>query len=203
MQTHNHLSLAGYFKAGEWIRLCCLCMIVWWLRVRQLFLCLSHNKCKFMLISRKVHQTPCINPLQLDGIALERIMSYKYLAVILTSDLSWSKHVLTCPINTWQWYWHLICLGVNMPEKLWDCSITTLARILLWITLLYPWSDYTWNIYTVAIWAPHLRKDISSLKICPKNGFWCMGSWIPISHFLGSNCYPGGKKSIPRTLSTL
>ena len=63
--------------------------------IHSYFLCLSHNKCKVMFISRKVHRTPCINPLQLDGIALERVMSHKYLGVILTSDLSWSKHVST------------------------------------------------------------------------------------------------------------
>ena len=57
------------------------------------FLSLNHKKCKFMLITQKVHQTPCINPLQLDGIALERVMSYIYLGVIFTSDLSWSKDI--------------------------------------------------------------------------------------------------------------
>ena len=50
-----------------------------------------------MLIIQKVHQIPCMNPLQLYRIALDIVMSYKFLGMIFTSDLSWSKYLsLVC-----------------------------------------------------------------------------------------------------------
>ena len=55
----------------------------------------NENKCKFMLISRKKYHTACPSPLLLNGHSLERVASFKYLGVLLSSDLSWSQHIET------------------------------------------------------------------------------------------------------------
>ena len=60
---------------------------------RENFLTLNLKKCKFMLVSRKRNTAVCLKPLQLDGEVLETVECYKYLGVMLTSDLSWSVHV--------------------------------------------------------------------------------------------------------------
>ena len=50
-------------------------------------------KCKCMMVSRKRnHITPSL-PLCLNGATLETVPTFKYLGVLLSSDLSWSNHV--------------------------------------------------------------------------------------------------------------
>ena len=50
------------------------------------------SKCKYMVVSRK--HNPSLPPtLCLGGTPLERVHMYKYLGVILTSNLSWSEHI--------------------------------------------------------------------------------------------------------------
>ena len=56
--------------------------------------CLAFNpaKCKQMVISRKHIPLPHLH-LQLGNNILERVYTYKYLGVQITSDLSWSDHI--------------------------------------------------------------------------------------------------------------
>ena len=49
------------------------------------------SKCKFMLVSHKRH--PSFPSVSLHGVPIDRVTSYKYLGVLLSSDLSWSLHV--------------------------------------------------------------------------------------------------------------
>jgi len=51
------------------------------------------SKCKSMLISRK--RTPCspTTPLHLNGIPLETVTTFKYLGVLMSSNLQWSPHI--------------------------------------------------------------------------------------------------------------
>ena len=55
-------------------------------------LTLNPNKCKFMIISRK---TNSVQPPQhiLNDTPLEQVETFKYLGVLLSSELSWSVHV--------------------------------------------------------------------------------------------------------------
>ena len=55
------------------------------------FLTLNATKCKHMVITRsRTHQCP---QLFLAGQPLDCVQSYKYLGVIITSNLSWSEHI--------------------------------------------------------------------------------------------------------------
>ena len=51
------------------------------------------SKCKYMLISHKRQRCCDLPDLLLDDLILERVECFKYLGVIVTSDLSWSSHV--------------------------------------------------------------------------------------------------------------
>ena len=63
------------------------------LRISQHFyLQFNVQKCKFMLVSRKKNQL--MHPdLLLCGQPLQRFDTYKYLGLLVSSDLSWSDHV--------------------------------------------------------------------------------------------------------------
>ena len=55
-------------------------------------LCFNASKCKSMLISRKQQKTD--SPiLTLSNCPLERVECFKYLGLLLSSDLSWSSHI--------------------------------------------------------------------------------------------------------------
>ena len=52
------------------------------------------QKCKFMLVSRKIQSDPpSIPQLHLYGQPLERVPTYKYLGLLLSDNLSWTQHV--------------------------------------------------------------------------------------------------------------
>ena len=53
----------------------------------------SGTKCKFMVISRKRQPILPPQPLSVNRSQLERVHSYKYLGVWLTSTLNWSTHI--------------------------------------------------------------------------------------------------------------
>jgi len=52
---------------------------------------LNPAKCKFMRISRKI--TLAALPLVLNGSVLEEVNTFKYLGVLISSNLSWSTHI--------------------------------------------------------------------------------------------------------------
>ena len=51
------------------------------------------SKCKFMHTSRKRNQCPPPSPLSLNGTILDVVPTFKYLGVLICSDLSWSEHI--------------------------------------------------------------------------------------------------------------
>ena len=52
----------------------------------------NEKKCKDMVINFLKYQPTVITPIQLNGIVIERVSSYKLLGVIVTNDLSWNEH---------------------------------------------------------------------------------------------------------------
>ena len=126
---------------------------------------LSFNtkKCKCMLISNKQNHTP--PSLSLNNQPLEFVREYKYLGIILTSNLCWSSHI------------QYICkrarrvLGIiyrNISLNTTNC----LTFLKLYVALVRPHLEYA-----AQVWNPHLAKDINSLesmqkfalRICSKN----------------------------------
>ena len=57
-------------------------------------LTLNGDKCKVMLISRRRNTQQL--QLCLKGSPLEQVQSFKYLGVLIASDLSWSSHISMC-----------------------------------------------------------------------------------------------------------
>jgi len=55
-------------------------------------LSLNPSKCKYMIVSRKRQQTEC-PVILLQGVPLEQADTFRYLGVIVSSDLSWTAHV--------------------------------------------------------------------------------------------------------------
>ena len=50
-------------------------------------------KCKYMLISHKRHKTTSPTALTIASHQIDKVESFKYLGLLFTSDLSWSKHI--------------------------------------------------------------------------------------------------------------
>ena len=53
---------------------------------------LNEKKCKDMVINFLKYQPTVITPIQLNGIVIDRVSSYKLLGVIISNDLSWNEH---------------------------------------------------------------------------------------------------------------
>ena len=54
---------------------------------------LNSSKCKFMLISRKRNMMTNPPTITISGNTLETVPTFKYSGLLLTSDLSWSRHI--------------------------------------------------------------------------------------------------------------
>ena len=130
---------------------------------------LNQAKCKFMLISRKRNPVLCLKPLQLNGVVLDSVQSFKYLGVMLTSDMSWSTHV------------SMVCsrarkiLGVIYRQFYANAT----SAVLLQLSMVRPHVEYA-----AAVWSPHLKKDIALIEGVQKfalSGVWCMGSKLSSS----------------------
>jgi len=117
------------------------------------------SKCKFMIISGK--NSPTLPPYQLYllGDPLQRVECYKYLGLLISSNMSWLVHITaTCskakPI-----------LGLLYRCFYGSASPDTLKQ--LYLSTVRPHLDYACQI-----WDPHLVKDKKILEDVQK--FACM-----------------------------
>ena len=127
-------------------------------------LSLNASKCCYLLLSRKrVHSIPPPN-LTLSDTPLKNVSSYKYLGVLITSNLMWSSHVTNICNKSRR------LIGILYRQFYKYSSTDTMLR--LYTSFIRPHLEYA----TVA-WDPFLKKDIEliedvqkfALKVCTKS----------------------------------
>ena len=121
------------------------------------FLSFNAGKCKYMTVSRK--QSPLVpsNPLKLFGTPLQKVDCYKYLGLLLTTNLSWSAHITSICSKAKK------ILGLIYRRFYGSADQTTLKQ--LYLSLVRPHLEYACQI-----WDPHLVKDQKMLENVEKFG---------------------------------
>ena len=104
-----------------------------------------------IIVSRKKSPTLPENPLRLLGSELERVNCYKYLGVLLTSDLSWSSHVGSICTKARR------VLGLLYRRFHGSTSQNSLKQ--LYLSLVRPHMEYACQV-----WDPHLAKDKKAIE---------------------------------------
>ena len=123
---------------------------------------LNVSKCKTMLISRKRTRLEP-PPLLINGHALEQVECFKYLGLLLASDLSWSPHIETACSKARK------LLGMIYRRFSEHSSPDTLLH--LYESMVRPHLEYASQV-----WDPYLQKDIKllegvqkfALRVCSK-----------------------------------
>ena len=141
-------------------------------------LSLNPAKCKTMLLSRKRNLS---HPPQLllNKAPLEQVEAFKYLGVLISSDLSWSTHIDS------------ICAKgkrlIGLLYRRFSTNVSSERLIEMYKYLVRPHLEYA-----APVWDPHLLKD----KICgerteiwTKDVFKKVGSRIPRAAPSCSNSY--------------
>ena len=106
------------------------------------------SKCTIMAISRS--SSPFIFFYSLCGVILQQVDEAKYLGILLSSDLMWSKHIQ-----------HLVSKTNSTMGLLWRNLTTSSAKLReqAFISLVCSRLEYC-----CAIWDPHLAKDRDNLE---------------------------------------
>jgi len=101
---------------------------------------------------------------------IEKVQSYKYLGVIISSDLSWGNHVSSVSSKAMK---HM---GMLYRCFYRDCTPDTLRT--LYISCVRPLLEYA-----VPVWDPHLVKDIHALESVQRFATKvCTKTWRDVSY---------------------
>ena len=130
-----------------------ICRIEQWSSTNYLYL--HPSKCKYMTVSRKKSPSLPTEPLQLLGNELERVDCYRYLGVLLTSDLSWSPHVTNICTKARR------VLGLLYRRFYGSTSQDSLKQ--LYLSLVRPHMEYACQV-----WDPHLAGDKKAIECVQK-----------------------------------
>ena len=76
---------------------------------------LNEKKCKDLVINFLKYQPTVITPIQLNGIVIDRVSSYKLLGVIISNDLSWNEHCDSIQYSFVLLTLKRVGLGINDP----------------------------------------------------------------------------------------
>ena len=129
-----------------------------WLRSGQYWtLCFNESKCKYMIISRKRSPITPANFLQLHDIPLQQVDCYKYLGLLLTSNLTWSTHINSICLKAKR------ILGLLYRRFYANTNQETLKQLYLSHVRLH-------LDYACQVWDPHLVKDKQTLENIQKFG---------------------------------
>ena len=114
-------------------------------------LTLNPTKCKTMIISRKRNSVKPHAQFTLNSSPLEQVETFKYLGVLLSSDLSWSSHV------------DFICTKARkliglLYRRLYG-NVDNRSLLELYSVLACPHLEYA-----APIWDPHFIKDTNKLE---------------------------------------
>ena len=122
------------------------------------FLKLNPKKCKFMIISRKRQHSITPPQLLLNGHPLDEVSTFKYLGVLLSSDMSWSPHISAICSKARK------VIGLLYRRFYSMSNMDTLIQ--LYVSLVRPHLEYA-----CSVWAPASHKDIDSLEGLQKFAF--------------------------------
>ena len=124
-----------------------------WANCNHMFL--NHSKCKFMLISRKWNRMNNPPAITINGQMLETVSTFKYLGLLLTSNLSWSKHIEGICTKTKK------ILGLLYRRFYQHANQETLLQF--YVSIVRPHMEYA-----APVWDLHLKKDQDLLESTQK-----------------------------------
>ena len=138
------------------------CISTW---ISSHYLTINSSKTKYMFLSFKPSSFFSTFPsLYLNGSPLELVSSFKYLGVLISSNLSWSPHILSICRKSRQL--------IGILYRLFYCHSSPSSLFKLYSTLVRPHLEYC-----SSVWDPSSSASISkleniqlfALKLCSKN----------------------------------
>ncbi len=113
------------------------------------FMSCNESKCKVMHVSRERSPLSPTIPILLNGSVLETVTTFKYLGLLISSELSWSKHIQNISSKA------RTLLGL-LYRRYYKCSDQA--------TLLQLYISLVRLEYAAPVWDPHLQRDIQLLE---------------------------------------
>ena len=130
-----------------------------------LILKFNAGKCRMMLITRKRANSLPPPQIVLDGIELKRVHSYKYLGITITSNLSWTQHIIDCCNKTRR------LIGLMYRQFHQYSSPATLTK--LYCSFICPHLEYA-----SIVWNPGLKGEVNALENVQKFALrMCTKQW--------------------------
>ena len=128
------------------------------------YLDLNASKCCYLLLSRKRNHSIPPPILILNDAPLKRVNSYKYLGILISSDLMWSSHISSICSKTRQ------LTGMLYRQFYKHSSPNTMLK--LYTSFIRPHLEYA-----CTAWDPFLKKDVNvledvqefALRVCTKS----------------------------------
>ena len=128
-------------------------------------LTLNPTKCKTMVISRKRNSVKPHAQFTLNSSPLEQVETFKYLGILLSSDLSWSSHI------------DFICTKarklIGLLYRRFYGNVDNHSLLELYSVLVRPHLEYA-----APIWDPHFIKDTNKLESVQRFALkMCLKQW--------------------------
>jgi len=111
----------------------------------------NKKKCKLMHVSHKRSPVFPTTPIMLNGTVLEMVSTFKYLGLLISSDLSWTPHIQNICSKARK----ILGLLYRQYYKYSD----QVMLLQLYTSLVQPHVEYA-----ASVWDPHLQRDIKLLE---------------------------------------